>query len=869
VGRGRETTAGFPTLINGLAFSAGTVVRMSLGFLTWLAAARLYPATQVGLAASAIASMMICLEAGLFGIDIAMLALYPAHRRNPARLLNTALTLAAISGGASSLVFFTLAAAGLGSLHILVSNPANALLFLSLVVFALIWWVMDQVSISLKRSPQVLLRAAIASVLTLSTVVAFGAGGMPTATGILAAWVVGATAACSVGIFQIARATGHVVRLGVSRSVAFKVMSIGLPNYALTAVDRAPALVLPIVAAQIISPRAAAYWYSLWMMATAAYTIALSYGLHMFADVSAEPTALVRHSGRQLRAGLAFATLASAGLVVVGPFILSILGHEYAVHGANALRLAALAAVPMVVTKSYLFTCRATHRIREGTLVAFGTGVVAVGASAVAAGSYGLTGMAAAWLVIQAATGIGAAIRRSSLLRDAAPDAEYGNQEDVGQPSFSPIAVAEAELSEPLTGISPIDDVTGLRRGGARVLVRLHSKSIGVIDLDLGSDGISAAACAAAIWERLGERINAHLREDGIPEIASLDEAGIAGVAEPRCLERRRAILRDPPWVTVFLATRNRPTMVVRALEAIEDLDYPRARFEIVLVDGSEGDETEGLVRTRFPDVNYMRVRGGGYCVTRNRGIAAATGDVIAFTDDDAVVDRHWLVEHLEALETFPDAACTTGRRLPLELNTPAQVWFEEFAGFTGRNEPRVIGLRRREPGSLLPWATGKIGASVNMAWRASLLREVGGFDVALDKTTGDDLALFFDGLSAGHEIAYTPSAIVYHEHRRTHEELRRQVMQHSVGLGAYLTRCLTTRPSQIPAFLRRIPRGTLYAWFHTAPQDKRRSSDFPADLVRAGRWGVLLGPYAYLKGVRAAKRLERIPLHRPARARR
>jgi hypothetical protein len=145
----------------------------------------------------------------------------------------------------------------------------------------------------------------------------------------------------------------------------------------------------------------------------------------------------------------------------------------------------------------------------------------------------------------------------------------------------------------------------------------------------------------------------------------------------------------------------------------------------------------------------------------------------------------------------------------------------------------------------------------------------VGGFDVALDKTTGDDLALFFDGLSAGHEIAYTPSAIVYHEHRRTHEELRRQVMQHSVGLGAYLTRCLTTRPSQIPAFLRRIPRGTLYAWFHTAPQDKRRSSDFPADLVRAGRWGVLLGPYAYLKGVRAAKRLERIPLHRPARARR
>jgi O-antigen/teichoic acid export membrane protein len=397
---------------------------MSLGFLTWLVAARLYPAAEVGIAASAIASMMLCLEAGLFGVDLALLALYPAHRRNPARLLNTALTLAAISGALSSLVFFVLAAAGLGSLHILVANPAGALLFLSLVVLALIWWVMDQVSISLKRSAQVPLRAGIASAVTLSVVVAFGLGGEPTASGILVGWVAGAAVACCVGTVQIARVTGYVVRPGVSRSVALRVMSIGLPNYALTAVDRAPALVLPIVAAQIISPQAAAYWYSLWMMATAAYTIALSFGLHMFADISAEPSQLIRHSNRQLRAGLAFAALASVGLVVVGPFVLSILGPEYAAHGTTALRLAALAAVPMVVTKSYLFICRATRRIREGTLVALLSGLVAVGASAVAAGSYGLAGMAGAWLVVQVATGIGTAIRRTSLLRKVTRDAE-------------------------------------------------------------------------------------------------------------------------------------------------------------------------------------------------------------------------------------------------------------------------------------------------------------------------------------------------------------------------------------------------------------------------------------------------------------
>src|SRR5437016_1424375 len=104
-------------LRNSLAFSAGTVVRMSLGFFTWLAAARLYPAEQVGIAATAISAMLLCIEAGLLGVDLALVAIFPAYRRRPASLLNTAITLAAITACVSSLAFVGLAAAGLHSLH--------------------------------------------------------------------------------------------------------------------------------------------------------------------------------------------------------------------------------------------------------------------------------------------------------------------------------------------------------------------------------------------------------------------------------------------------------------------------------------------------------------------------------------------------------------------------------------------------------------------------------------------------------------------------------------------------------------------------------------------------------------------------------
>jgi O-antigen/teichoic acid export membrane protein len=170
------------------------------------------------------------------------------------------------------------------------------------------------------------------------------------------------------------------------------------------------------------------------MMAFAAYTIALSFGLHMFANVSAEPSRLILHSDRQLRSGIAFAAVASLGLVLVGPYILSILGAAYAAHGSTALRLAALAAVPMVLTKSYLFTCRATRHIREGTLVAFVTGVAAVVAATASATSFGLAGMAGAWLAVQAVTGAGAAIRRRSLLRSATLQAQRADPSHATSP---------------------------------------------------------------------------------------------------------------------------------------------------------------------------------------------------------------------------------------------------------------------------------------------------------------------------------------------------------------------------------------------------------------------------------------------------
>jgi glycosyltransferase involved in cell wall biosynthesis len=446
--------------------------------------------------------------------------------------------------------------------------------------------------------------------------------------------------------------------------------------------------------------------------------------------------------------------------------------------------------------------------------------------------------------------------------RRASASREAGDEEH----HFEPIAIVEVELSAPLAPIHAIDD-QGTRYGRAWMVVRLHSKPLGVVDVSLADEDGSAPACAAAIWAALGAEINAHLRSDGLPEVRGLDERGLRPTASPRCLARRTDVLRDAPFTSVIICTRNRPETLGRTLRSLERLDYPS--YEILVIDGSPSQETADLVREGFPEVRYFHVGDHGRSVALNLATNQARGAIAAFTDDDVRVDRHWLAELVAGFGLDERIASVTGIAFPMELQTPAQVWFEESGAFTSGFKPRLIGLDvTPEPGSLLPYATGKIGAGVNMAWRTEVLRELGGFDITLDTlrppwppgaghgSSAEDLAAFFDALTRGYRLAFEPGAVVFHEHRRTYEELSRQIYWHGIGLSGYLTRCLLNRPSQIPGFLRRVPRGLEYGFGISSVRNVQKSADFPRELTHAEWRGILLGPVAYLRGLPLARRV-------------
>jgi GT2 family glycosyltransferase len=326
----------------------------------------------------------------------------------------------------------------------------------------------------------------------------------------------------------------------------------------------------------------------------------------------------------------------------------------------------------------------------------------------------------------------------------------------------------------------------------------------------------------------------------------------------------------EPPYASVVVATRERAGQLARALDSLLAQDHPRC--EIVVVDNAPvTGETRELIERKYAErVRYVCEPVPGLAVAHNTGLAAARGEVVAFTDDDVVADPRWLTELTAPFAADPRLGCSTGLILPARLTTPAQVLLESHGGFAKGFTPRTYDPAD-PPGDepLFPFTAGRFGSGANMAFRTEVLRAVGGFDPATGAGTaargGDDLYGFVRVLAAGHRLRYTPYALVWHHHRETWRDLETQAYGYGAGLTAYLTAVLVNRPALLPAFLARLPRGLAHARALTAVRETEgggtpgdhdvRTHPWPRRLSRLQRRGMLYGPVGYLRARRALRR--------------
>jgi len=219
------------------------------------------------------------------------------------------------------------------------------------------------------------------------------------------------------------------------------------------------------------------------------------------------------------------------------------------------------------------------------------------------------------------------------------------------------------------------------------------------------------------------------------------------------------------PAVSVVVPTYNRSRSLRRLLDALAACDAPAGSVEVVIVDDGSSDDTAKVVQNHPIGARYIHQVNRGPAVARNAGWRAASAPVVAFTDDDTLPDRRWLVELLDELEARPELTGLGGSVLPMKRNFLADfVQLERLVGH-GADERGVRFL-----------------VTANGAYRVDALRALNGFDEGFPMASGEDTDLSFRVRRAHGELGVTQRAVVLHDHRTSVRGLFRTYHRHGIS---------------------------------------------------------------------------------------
>ncbi|SNQ59246.1 glycosyltransferase [Candidatus Methanoperedens nitratireducens] len=196
------------------------------------------------------------------------------------------------------------------------------------------------------------------------------------------------------------------------------------------------------------------------------------------------------------------------------------------------------------------------------------------------------------------------------------------------------------------------------------------------------------------------------------------------------------------PFVSILLATHNRRSWLEECLGSLFNQDYPKEKYEIIVINDGSNDGTEKVLRTyekKAPCTFIWHTqRNQGKAAALNTGLNNTTkGEIICFTDDDCVADKNWIKNMLNA---FKDERVGGVGGTILAYKPKNHV--ERYGGFF--DQEGSVSL-----------ATG------NAAYRSHIIKSVGGFDTQLIGLEDIDFGVRVRG--KGYKLKYTSEAIIYH----------------------------------------------------------------------------------------------------------
>jgi GT2 family glycosyltransferase len=247
------------------------------------------------------------------------------------------------------------------------------------------------------------------------------------------------------------------------------------------------------------------------------------------------------------------------------------------------------------------------------------------------------------------------------------------------------------------------------------------------------------------------------------------------------CGIMKNPIAKGLPIVSVVIPTLNRKQHLKACLNSLFDMDYPKSVLEVIVVDGDSFDGTKEMVKTDFQEVRLLIDRRQGISFARNTGAEVASGEIIAFTDDDCVVDREWLRSLVKAFSDERIGAAG-GPTIPLRPDSLAPQLVESgmLGLFSLGDQPCEV----RWPDVLV---------TANLAVRHEVFERLK-FNVLFGRRNTlvyrweEDVEFCNRLEGSGYKLMYIPAAKVYHDIDAKRSALKYLIAkQFSGGLSHYL----------------------------------------------------------------------------------
>ena len=298
----------------------------------------------------------------------------------------------------------------------------------------------------------------------------------------------------------------------------------------------------------------------------------------------------------------------------------------------------------------------------------------------------------------------------------------------------------------------------------------------------------------------------------------------------------------DTPSVAVVIPTHNRSTLLRRTLDAVAAVEYSPEPMVVVVDDGSAPEHsTANRAAADAAGVTYLTQTNAGPATARNRGVAATSGDLVVFLDDDCAPDRDWL----NAL-TAPFSGAGreglggVGGRV---VSAPPHNWVSRFCA----DAEYITGIQ--------PEFTNAITA--NACFRRAVFDELDGFDEEFRFPGGEDPDFSRRVRERGYQLQFVPDAVVYHAEIETFREFFRRVYRRGLGEAVAKRRerrvgWLVARNALFPLYALRRARQT---WRVTATKAGRPRRLAYAAVEAAGAVTYVVGSLVGLVKQAAARR--------------